>query len=85
MILHEILEKLNCHLMVADEATNRVIRKKISLSRWSTTSELTEIIQVDLANYELSDFKLYLATDERGKYLLFSIEKTQTNMFFFQY
>lgn len=67
MVLHEILEKLSCHLMIADESTNRVIRKKISLSRWITTSELIEVIQVDLANHEFSDFKLYLATDERGR------------------
>ncbi|XP_067941460.1 serine-rich adhesin for platelets-like [Watersipora subatra] len=65
MVLQDILDKLNCHLMIADESTNRVIRKKISLSRWTTTSELIEIIQVYLANHELSDFRLYLATDEK--------------------
>lgn len=67
MILQEILEKLSCHLMIADESMNKVIRKKVHLGKWTTASELIDIIQVDLANHELSDFRLYLATDDKGK------------------
>ena len=66
MILNEILEKLSCHLMIADESSNRVIRKKMVLSKWSTAAELIDIIHIDVANYELNNYKLYLATDEKG-------------------
>lgn len=67
MILNEMVEKLSCHLMIADESTNQVIRKKLTLSKWSTASELIDILQLDLANHELADFKLYLATDDKGR------------------
>jgi len=66
MILNEILDKMCCHLMIADESTNKVIRKKMSLSRWCSAAEVMDIIQADLATPELNDFRLYLATDEAG-------------------
>ena len=57
--------------MIADESSNRVIRKKMVLSRWSTAAELIDIIHIDMANYELNNYKLYLATDEKGLFALY--------------